>query len=87
MCLKAQIKTIFLTTNRSPFSIVHIIREDDVERARSMYKDVDLIPERNIQTMNKLGETRIKELMKKLQSQGFPPNLAAKKKLTYVSFV
>ena len=33
-----------------------------------MYKDVDLIPERNIQTMNKLGETRIKELMKKLQS-------------------
>ena len=55
-------------TNRSPFSIIHIIREDDVERARSMYKDVDLIPERNIQTMNKLGETRIKELMKKLQS-------------------
>lgn len=50
-------------TNRSPFSIIHIIREDDVEMARALYKNIDAIPENNIQTMKKLGEEEVKKIL------------------------
>ena len=50
-------------TNRSPFSIIHILREDDVEVARALYKNIDTIPENNIETMNRLGEAEIKKIL------------------------
>lgn len=42
-------------TNRSPWPMLHLIREDSLEQAIDSYPDADAIPERNIQTMNKLG--------------------------------
>ena len=53
-------------TNRSPFSIIHIIREDDVEMARTLYKNIHSIPENNIKTMHKLGEAEIKNMLENL---------------------
>ena len=42
-------------TNRSPFPMLHLIREDDVERAIEQHTDVGSIPERNVWLMNELG--------------------------------
>lgn len=50
-------------TNRSPFPMLHLLREDSVERAVTTYPDVADIPERNIVTMNRLGIEGWRELM------------------------
>jgi hypothetical protein len=42
-------------TNRSPWPMLHLIREASLEQAVASYPDVDAIPERNIETMNALG--------------------------------
>ncbi|MEA9577813.1 DUF1415 domain-containing protein [Xanthomonas nasturtii] len=42
-------------TNRSPFPTLHLLREDSVERAVAAYPDPDVIVERNIQTLERLG--------------------------------
>ena len=42
-------------TNRSPYPMLHLIREDSLEQAVTHYPDVDAIPQRNIDTMNALG--------------------------------
>jgi uncharacterized protein len=42
-------------TNRSPFPMLHLIREASVERAVDLYPDIDAIPERNIARLNELG--------------------------------
>ena len=48
-------------TNRSPWPLLHIIREESLEKAIEHYPEVDRIPERNIARMNALsGEERAK---------------------------
>ena len=42
-------------TNRSPLPLLHLIREDDISHARDSYPDIEGIPSRNIETMEKLG--------------------------------
>jgi hypothetical protein len=42
-------------TNRSPYPMLHILREASVERAVDEYPDVDKISARNIETMRRLG--------------------------------
>ena len=42
-------------TNRSPFPMLHLIREASVERAVDLYPNIDSIPERNIARLNELG--------------------------------
>lgn len=44
-------------TNQSPYPMLHLLREDSVERALETYPDADKIPERNIETMRRLGES------------------------------
>ncbi|WP_062262337.1 DUF1415 domain-containing protein [Endozoicomonas arenosclerae] len=41
-------------TNRSPFPLLHIIREESLEKAIANYPDPDGIPDRNIARMNEL---------------------------------
>lgn len=50
-------------TNRSPFPMFHLLREDSVTRALEAYPEVGDIPENNIETMNKLGLTHVKQLL------------------------
>jgi hypothetical protein len=50
-------------TNRSPFPMIHILREDSVTRAVEAYPEVGNIPEQNIATMNKLGVDKIKQMI------------------------
>lgn len=42
-------------TNRSPFPMLHLLREASVERAVASYPDADKIPERNVETMRRLA--------------------------------
>jgi len=50
-------------TNRSPYPLLHIIREASLERAIASFAHVDQIPLRNIAHMNKLGQPRLAGLM------------------------
>lgn len=55
-------------TNRSPFPILHLLREDSLECAIAAYPDVDDIPKRNIALMNTLGKDKLKALLKSCKS-------------------
>ena len=49
-------------TNRAPFPTLHLLREDSVERAVAAFPDADVIVERNLQTLEKLGLEGWKQL-------------------------
>ena len=42
-------------TNRAPFAILHLLREDSVERAVEAFPQADVIFETNMATLEKLG--------------------------------
>ncbi len=50
-------------TNRSPYPILHLLREDSLEKAIADYDDVSKIPVRNIELMNDLGEEKLKAML------------------------
>jgi uncharacterized protein len=50
-------------TNRSPFPILHLLREDSVERAIEAFPEVGDIPARNIETMKNLGLNHLKTML------------------------
>lgn len=52
-------------TNRSPYPILHLLREDSIARAVAAYPDPDDIYKRNISTLEKLGRTEWDALFKK----------------------
>lgn len=54
-------------TNRSPYPMLHLLREASVERAISSYSEVDSIAQRNIQTMQELGSENLKSRLSALQ--------------------
>jgi hypothetical protein len=50
-------------TNRSPYPLLHLLREESLERAIAEFADVDQIPTRNIELMNSLGQGKLKVLL------------------------
>jgi hypothetical protein len=50
-------------TNRSPYPMIHILREDSVEKAIAYYGDTEKIPEANIKSMHRLGIEGIKKIL------------------------
>lgn len=46
-------------TNRSPWPMLHLLREDSVSRALDNYPDPQAIPERNVALMRRLGNARL----------------------------
>ena len=51
-------------TNRSPYPMLHILREDSVAEAIQSHGGVDQIPARNIRLMNDMGVERLQELLR-----------------------
>lgn len=47
-------------TNRSPYPMIHILRENSVEKAINLHPDTKKIPQINIATMNKIGKEELK---------------------------
>ena len=50
-------------TNRSPYPMLHVLREHSLSQAIDSYPEVDLIPERNIDCMNRLGIETLRALL------------------------
>jgi hypothetical protein len=42
-------------TNRSPWPLLHLLREESIDRAVAAYPDPDAIVERNLDTLRRLG--------------------------------
>jgi uncharacterized protein len=51
-------------SNRSPYPMLHLLREDSVERAVAAFPDAAAIYERNIQTLRALGSQGWQRLMR-----------------------
>lgn len=52
-------------SNRSPYPIIHILRESQVEAAVNAYGDTNSIPVRNVSTLQKLGKQELEQQLKK----------------------
>jgi len=50
-------------TNRAPYPILHLLREDSVDRAVAAYPEPDAIIERNVATMRTLGVAGFRRLL------------------------
>ena len=50
-------------TNRSPYPMLHLIREASVEKASTFYPDIEGIPDRNIEKLRELGTEKIREII------------------------
>ena len=55
-------------TNRAPYPLFHLLRETTVTTAIEMYPNPERIPERNIQTLERLGLAGIERLLRSLDS-------------------
>lgn len=49
-------------SNRAPYPVLHVLREDSLERALAAYPDADAIPGRNIDALNRLGSDHLRRL-------------------------
>lgn len=56
-------------TNRSPYPMIHILREESITRVLENYPDPEHIPERNIALANEKGLELMKELWKSCFTQ------------------
>jgi len=50
-------------TNRSPYPLLHLLREDSLESAIKEYPDIDQVPARNIAMMNRMGKDKLSALL------------------------
>ena len=50
-------------TNRAPYPILHLLREESLDRVLGDNPDADEIPQRNIDLMNSMGEEKLKALL------------------------
>ena len=51
-------------TNRSPYPMLHLIREQSLTRAVASYPDINGIPRRNIELLRSLGVDKVQDLIK-----------------------
>ena len=49
-------------TNRSPYPLLHLLREESLEHAIAEFPDAEKIPERNITLMKSMGEEQLRRL-------------------------
>ena len=54
-------------TNRSPFPMLHLIRESSLEKAVASYPSPELIPENNIKLAREKGRDYFEQLLKKFK--------------------
>ncbi|GGY59714.1 DUF1415 domain-containing protein [Marinobacter zhanjiangensis] len=52
-------------TNRSPWPMLHLLREASLEKAIAAYPDTDAIPRRNIERVEALGANHMKALLQR----------------------
>ena len=50
-------------TNRSPYPMLHILRESSIEQALANYPDADRIPERNVEYTRRMGLEKMRAML------------------------
>jgi hypothetical protein len=50
-------------TNRSPYPILHLIKQSSIDKAKSSFKHIELIPEQNIKVAQKLGANYFEHIL------------------------
>ena len=55
-------------TNRAPFPMIHLLREEMVTRALETYANPEQIPERNIRKLEDLGRERLQQMLTALDA-------------------
>lgn len=53
-------------TNRSPYPMFHLLREEVLERALASYPDPDAIPERNVERLRAMGLEALERRLEKI---------------------
>ena len=56
-------------TNRSPWPMLHLLREVDIEQAIAHYEDVNRIPARNIERARQLGREYFATILAKIRTE------------------
>lgn len=56
-------------TNRSPYPLLHLLREESIDRALETYTNPERIPERNIRIMEKYGAEHMKNLLEQCMKE------------------
>lgn len=56
-------------TNRSPYPMIHIIREASMARVLSVYKDPEQIPENNIALANEKGSQYFEKILSRIHQK------------------
>ena len=51
-------------TNRSPYPVLHVLREESLEKAIAAYPHPELIPDRNIELLRSMGSERVEALLR-----------------------
>ena len=59
-------------TNRSPYPILHILREESLANAIDQHPDSDSIPVKNIELMNTLGTEKLSQLLQQCSNPNPP---------------
>ncbi len=57
-------------TNRSPYPILHLLREESLDRVLESTEHAEQIPLRNIELMNSMGSAKLSALLKACVDQG-----------------
>jgi hypothetical protein len=57
-------------TNRSPYPMLHLLREQSLERSIASYPDTEQIPRRNIALMKRLGIAKLQQLLRDCLTRG-----------------
>jgi len=57
-------------TNRSPYPLLHLLREASLERSITTYPGIEEIPDRNIEKMNSLGREKLQALIRGCFDEG-----------------
>ncbi|PCI76743.1 MAG: hypothetical protein COB20_09805 [SAR86 cluster bacterium] len=52
-------------SNRSPYPILHLLRESSLEREIARHQDTSLIPQRNIQLLRTMGTAKLQALLQR----------------------
>jgi len=60
-------------TNRSPYPMLHLLREESLERAIASYPDIDQVPQRNIELMNSMGGDKLRALLRACHENNAEP--------------
>ncbi len=53
-------------SNRSPYPMLHLLRESSLEKAIASYKNIDQVPQHNINKLKQIGYTAMQQTLKKI---------------------